>query len=178
LQLRTTNRDGVISGLRAVAAESREWPPQFFVAEPADGWLAVFPNFVPDLERIAKEISARADCLALLLLSADEDDLYCMFFRAGKALPWFKIAAGRRRAGKERAKLAEKLEALSEVCDAEGRARLLDVLAEARDVTFSSDLLHAFCEVTGIQNAFTSFEYLQRGEREGLRPPQEPAFVG
>ncbi len=177
MQLRTTDRDAVLDALQSLAAENPEARLQFYLAEPRDGWLAVFPNFTPDLERVAKAVSARVECLIVLLLSADEDDLYCMFFRGGKALPWFKVAAGRRRRGKEREKLAAKLELLAEVCDAETRARLVETLAEATDVVFSSDLLQAFCEIAGIRNAFTSFDYLQRGEREGLDPPVEPAFV-
>ena len=121
--------------------------------------------------------SARLDCFILLLLSADEDDLYCMFFRSGKQLPWFKVGVGRSRRGKERDKLAAKLEALAEVCDAESRARLAVILTDAKDVTFSSDLLRALCDIVNIRNAFTSFDYLARGEREGLDPPSEPEFV-
>ena len=83
----------------------------------------------------------------------------------------------RKRRGKERDKLAAKLEALAEVCDAQSRARLVEILADTTDVTFSSELLHAVCEVVGIRNAFTSFEYLQRGEREGLDTPGEPMLV-
>src|SRR5688572_7986934 len=63
--------------------------------------------------------------------------------RGGKQLPWFKICAARKRRGKERDKLAIKLEALAEVCDAESRARLLAILADSTGVTFSSDLLRA-----------------------------------
>lgn len=147
------------------------------MVEPRDGWLAVFPNFTPELERAAKNLSARIDCLILLLFSFDEDDLYCMFFRHGKQLPWFKVGAGRSRRGKEREKLAKKLEALSEVCDAESRERLVAVLADATDVVYSSDLLRSVCEIAGIHNAFTSFDYLQRGEREGLEPTTEPVLI-
>lgn len=38
----------------------------------------------------------------------------------------------------------------------------------ALHVTFSSDLLRALCETAGIRHSFSSFDYLQRGEREGL----------
>jgi len=100
-----------------------------------------------------------------------------MFFRDGKQLPWFKVAAGKSRKGKERDKLAAKVEALAEVCDAESRGRLVAVLADATSVTFSSDLLRAVCEILGVHSAFTSFDYLQRGEREGLNPASEPELV-
>jgi hypothetical protein len=83
----------------------------------------------------------------------------------------------RKRRGKERDKLAIKLEALADVCDAESRARLLGLLADPTGVTFSSELLRAVCEIVGIRNAFTSFEYLLRGERKGLDITGEPLLV-
>lgn len=177
MQLRTTDRETAVAELRSIATANAGAGLQFYVAEPCEGWLAVFPNFTPELERAAKALSAKVDCLILLLLSADEDDLYCMFFRNGKQLPWFKIGVGRSRRGKERDKLAAKLEALAEVCDEESRARLVAILADTTDVIFSSDLLRALCEIVGIRNAFTSFDYLQRGEREALHPPDEPELV-
>jgi hypothetical protein len=100
-----------------------------------------------------------------------------MFFRGGKQLPWFKVGAPRKRTGKEREKLAAKIDALAEVCDDATRARLVDVLADTTNVTFSSDLLRAVSEATGIRNAYSSFEYLQRGEREGLVLSGEPMLV-
>lgn len=177
MQLRTMDRDASITALEAIAAASPETNLQFYVAEPSNGWLPIYPGFTPELERTAKSLSGVLGCLLVLLLSADEDDLYCMFFRDGRQLPWFKIGAGRSRKGKERDKLAGKLEALSEVCDAESRARLLVALSDATDVIYSSELLRVFCETTGIRKAFTSFEYLRRGEREGLDPEETPALI-
>jgi hypothetical protein len=177
MQLRTTDRDATIAALKAIAAANAGASLQFYIAEPFGGWLLIFPNFTPELERIAKALSASLNCLLVLLLSADEDDLYCMFFRAGKQLPWFKIGAGRSRRGKDRDKLASKLEALAEVCDAESRARLVAALADATEVIYSSELLRTFCEIAGIRNAFTSFEYLQRDERDGLESKGVPTLV-
>ena len=175
-QLRTTDCAAAVDALETIAAAPAEMPLRFYVTEPVDGWLALFPNFTPALEATAKTLSSRLECLVVVLLSADEDDLYCMFFRGGKQLPWFKVGAPRKRTGKEREKLASKIEALADVCDVESRARLVDLLADTTGVTFSSELLRAFCETAGIRNAFSSFEYLQRGEREGLAPG-EPILV-
>jgi hypothetical protein len=177
MQLRTTDRDATVVALETIVAANAAAGLRFFVAEPLGGWLAVFPNFTPELEGTAKALSGRLGCLVVLLLSVDEDDLYCMFFRDGKQLPWFKVGAPRKRRGKERDKLAAKLEALAEVCDADARARLLAILADPTGVTFSSDLLRAVCDIVGIRNAFTSFEYLQRGKRDGLESPGEPTLV-
>lgn len=177
MQLHTADRESAIAALEEIASANVGSSLQFYVAEPVGGWLAVFPNFTPELERTAKRLSAELRCLIVLLLSADEDELYCMFFRDGRQLPWFKVGAPRIRRGKERDKLAAKLEALAEVCDVESRARLVGILANTTGVTFSSELLRAVCESVGIRNAFTSFEYLQRGEREGLEMSAEPTFV-
>ena len=176
MQLRTTDRAAAVNALEAIAAGPAEMPLQFYVAEPVAGWLAIFPNFTPDLERTGKTLSSRLGCLVVMLLSADEDELYCMFFRDGKQLPWFKVGAPRKRTGKERDKLAAKLEPLADVCDADTRSRLVDILADPTNVTFSSELLRAFCDAAGIRQAFTSFEYLLRGEREGL-DGVEPTLV-
>ena len=128
----------------------------------ASGW-PFFPISPPSWKRTLKALSARLGCLIVLLLSADEDELTGMFFRDGKQLPWFKVGAPRKRVGKERDKLAAKFDALASVCDAATRARLVEVLADTTGVTFSSDLLRAVCELLGIGNAFTSFEYSSAG---------------
>ena len=177
MQLRTEDRDAAVAALETIATTDVAPGVRFYVAEPIGGWLAVYPNFTPELERSAKTVSLNLGCLVVLLLSADEDDLYCMFFRGGKQLPWFKVGAPRKRTGKEREKLAAKLEALADVCDADDRSRLLAILADPTGVSFSSELLRAFCEIVGIRNAFTSFEYLQRGERDGLEAGVEAILV-
>jgi hypothetical protein len=177
MQLRTTDAHATIAALGAIATADSAAGLKFYVTKPVDGWLAVFPNFTPEIERTGKQLSARLGCLVFLLLSADEDELYCMFFRDGKQLPWFKVGASRKRTGKEREKLAAKIDALADVCDPGGRARLVEILADTTGITFSSDLLRAVCEITGIRNAFTSFDYLSRGEREGLDPTGEPVLV-
>jgi hypothetical protein len=110
MQLRTTDRAAAIDALEAIAAGPAEMPLQFYVTEPVDGWLALFPNFTPALEGTGKTLSSRLGCLVVMLLSADEDELYCMFFRGGKQLPWFKVGAPRKRTGKEREKLAAKID--------------------------------------------------------------------
>ncbi len=97
LQLGTTDRDATVECLESVAAAHADERLQFYVTEPINHSLAVFPNFTPLLERTAKSLSGQLDCLILLLLLADEDDLYFMFFRDGKQLPWFKLAIGRLR---------------------------------------------------------------------------------
>ena len=63
MHLRTADRAATIGALEAIAAAPADMPQQFFVADPADGWLALFPNFTPDLERTAKALSSKLGCL-------------------------------------------------------------------------------------------------------------------
>lgn len=106
MQLRTTDRDAAVAALEAIAVAKAASGLQFYVTEPVGGWLGIFPNFTPELERTAKALSGQLVCLVVLLLCAAEDDLYCMFFRDGKQLPWFKVGAPpettRQRAGQAR----------------------------------------------------------------------------
>ena len=144
LQLRMTDRDTAVGCLESIAAANAAAGLQFYVTEPIEKWLAVFPNFTPELERIAKALSAQLDCLVLLLLSADEDDLYLMFFRSGKQLPWFKVGVGRKRTGKERDKLATKLEALADgalligILERQGRRRRAHIAVRAAALNVSN----------------------------------------
>lgn len=68
MQVRTTDRDAAVVALEAIAAANPGESLRFYVAEPLGGWLAVFPNFTPELERTAKALSSRLGCLIVLLL--------------------------------------------------------------------------------------------------------------
>src|SRR2546430_21409 len=157
IQLRSTDRDAAVAALESISQAQPASELQFYVADTVNGWLGIFPNFTPELEKSAKTLSGKLACLIVLLLSADEDELYCMFFRDDKQLPWFKVGAPRKRQGKERDKLAAKLEVLADVCDEQSRQRLLEILADSTGVIFSSDMLRAVCDILGIRNAFSSF---------------------
>jgi hypothetical protein len=154
MQLRTSDRERAIAALEEIASANAGSSLKFYVAR-AGGWVA---GGVPKFHTGAGTHGQEA-------------------VGGTRQLPWFKVGAPRIRRGKERETLATKLEALTDVCDVESRARLLAILADPTGVTFSSELLRAVCDIVGIRNAFTSFEYLQRGERESLEMSVEPRFV-
>ena len=174
-QLRTTNRDAVVAELHSIAVANAAAGLRFYVAEPHGGWLPVFPNFRPELERVAKSSSASADCLIVLLLSADEDDLYCMFFQMAAA-PWLRLRSAKAVAARSGQTGRQGGSARRGV--RRGKPRTTSCGAGGRD---SCDLFVRLAAhrvwITGIHNAFTSFDYLQRGEREGLDPQSEPELV-
>jgi len=62
LQIRTEDRAGVIAFLEVAAASSPPVGFRFSVAEPINGWLAVYPAFVMEVERLAKAISGVSCC--------------------------------------------------------------------------------------------------------------------
>ena len=40
-----------------------------------------------------------------------------------------------------------------------------------------SEVLSSVCDIIGVHNAFTSFDYLSRGDRDGLETSAEPILV-
>ena len=58
---------------------------------------------------------------------------------------------------------AEKLHAH---LNAEKKKQLLAYLSDTREIVFSADILKTFCEATGIRNAMTSYDYIQRNDYE------------
>jgi hypothetical protein len=170
-QLRSTDVRGVASFLKDAIRPNPHDHLRFFLSEPVNGWLAVYPSFSLALERLATDLSRQQQCLVLTLLSVDEDDFYCVFDRNGRQMTYFKIGAGTKRYGKAKDKLASKLDLLSDYCDHGTRQALVGLLADTKDVIFSSDLLSRFCALVGIRNALTSFDYLDQGERDGIEVP-------
>jgi len=85
LQLRMTDRDTAVGCLESIAAANAAAGLQFYVTEPIEKWLAVFPNFTPELERIAKALSASRGNVAEAArrLQTDRANLYRRMRRLG-----------------------------------------------------------------------------------------------
>ena len=47
MQLRTVDRAAAMAALQQTVAENAGAGQRYYVAEPLDGWLTVFPNFTP-----------------------------------------------------------------------------------------------------------------------------------
>ena len=60
--------------------------------------------------------------------------------------------------------MIKKLDALAAFADEAARTTLVQRLCDARQTTFSTDLLDAFCATFAIKNARTSFDYIERGD--------------
>jgi len=135
-----------------------------YLAPPVGRWTAIYPRLSPETDRFAKVLSGTTGGPVLTLGSIDEDDFFCNLCVAGKDLSFFKASVGTQRSAKQRAPVIKRINALAEFADEPSRAALIERLCDARQTTFSVDLLNAFCAVFAIKNARTSFDYIQRGD--------------
>ena len=135
-----------------------------YLAQPLGRWTALYPKFSLEADQFAKALSGITGGPVVALMSADESEFFCNICIGGRDLSYFKIVAGTQRKGKQRDPVTKKVEALAAYSAAPARAALIETLCDAREVTFSSALLDAFCRTFGIRNARSSYEYIARND--------------
>ncbi len=153
--------------IRAALADFNAKSPErlaAYLARPIGRWTALYPRFSAETDRFAKVLSGVASGPVLTLGSIDEDDFLCNLCVAGKDLSFFKVNVGAQRKGKQRDSVIKKIGALAAFADEPSRAALIERLCDTRQVTFGSEILTAFCTVFAIQNARTSFDYIERDD--------------
>jgi hypothetical protein len=165
IQTETTDGNGVLT-LAKVFAEKHPGEFQCYVGETLGLWTAIYPSFSPVMDAFARELSRTFQCLALTLVSADEDEVFCNFCLAGKDYGFIKISTGQRRSPKQREPIAKKLSMLQTHLSTEQQTELLAYLSDTRDILFSAEILKTFCQTTGIRNAMTSYDYILRNDYE------------
>src|SRR5262245_34393500 len=162
MQAETTDRNAVIAFSKGFAERNSEF--ECYVGEPIGLWTAVYPSFSPAIDPFARELSKAIASLVVTLVSLDEDEVMCNFCLAGKDLGFVKISTGKRRSPKQQEPIAKKLSLLHAHLDAEEQKQLRAYLSDTREIVFGADILKTFCEATGIHNAMTSYDYIQRND--------------
>jgi hypothetical protein len=135
-----------------------------YLAETVGRWTALYPMFSAESDKFARHLSGVTGGVVLALASLDEDQFLCNLCDKGKDLGFVTISVGRQRKGKQREPVIKKLDALGAYCDRAAKAALIERLCDTRDVTFSVDILNAFCKIFGISNARCSYDYIERGD--------------
>jgi hypothetical protein len=149
--------------VKQALAEFNQQAPQrlsLYLAEPVGRWTALYPMFSLEADQFAKKLSGVTGGPVVALMSADESDFLCNLCVNGKDLSFFKISADTQRTGKQRDAVIKRVGALEAYATATERAALIETLCDARRVTFSSDLLDAFCRTFAIQNSRSSYEHI------------------
>ncbi len=164
IQVPAVGLDEVRSAVEAFRAQSANASLRAYLGEPVDGWMAIYTEFSPETDTLARSLSQQFDRLALTLASIDEDELICNFCVSGKDLGFFRIASGAHRTGRRLEPVTRRIELLAPHCDADRRGQIVALFADTRDTVFSSELLRRFCAIVGIRNATTSYDYIARGD--------------
>lgn len=169
VQFRTDDRGSILPLLEDIAKDGSH---RFLCGPVIDGWVGVYPSGSGQDEAVAKTLGARWPGELFYLAVHDDDVLIYRYFRAGdcKDAYWSKPGYF----GEENRKEQE-----AEAGDPQRYAHLLkgDIAAVQRLLvrgdeqrpTFEYERLVPFGALLGMANVATSYEYLDNGERDGIR---------
>ena len=168
--MRTDAFDSVIGTLRKIARES---DVKFLAGPPVNGWVSVFPSVV----NAPAELLAQRTCCDVFHLQVHDDDVFSYdFYREGKLLDhyvskpeYFAEDDGRQISEKDKAMSAGKPELFHELLrDSNVLERLKTLLRRNRNFTFESERMSQFVGLLDLENALSSYDYLQSGETENI----------
>jgi WD40 repeat protein len=168
LQIRGINRDAVKSAVEKLA---RKTNARFMLGPKLGEWIGVYPEEHGQDVRMGRDLARKLRAEQLHLIVHDDDFLAYEYHRDGKLVdeynsrPDYFAPVGPR----ERQKLRGRPECFSHLlAREEAVAELQRCLAAAEAEPFAYLVLKKFCEVLGIRNAVTSYEYLQEGEVDDI----------
>lgn len=167
VQVKTHDRDAVRAAVEAVAAAQGI---RCYLGPALDGWVGAYPQFNGQDASFGEEVASRLDAPVLHLMVHDDDIFSYEFWDGGQHVDSYWSRPGyfgeQERAAQELACGRPEMLAGSFGCDAE---KLKQLLARESGVAFEFQRLDSFAKLLCIPNAVTAYEYLQAGERTGIR---------
>jgi|GEM_PF-3020478 len=167
VQVRTSDREAVRAAAEAVATDLE---CRCYLGPELGGWVGIYPSNHGQDTRFGQAVSERMSEPVLHLMVHDDDILAYELWQAGKSFDRYWSCPGyfgeEERAEQEAA--AGQPEVLSRMFGGDER-ELREVLRRDQPVTFEHERLTRLAEMLGIENAVTAYEYLQWGERDGIR---------
>ena len=171
IQIRSEDRDAVRLAAAGLAGESKR---KFLIGPLLNGWVGVYPEDVKGHDDAAQELARRLNTIALQLIIHDDSVFLSNFFRGGELVS--EYSSNPDYFGEIADDACERLkpgpEIFREMVDSPEKlakmARVLDPETEIES-GFEQDRLEEFAKLLGIQNTLTSYEYLEAGERGGVK---------
>jgi hypothetical protein len=170
VHLRTTDREAVHKILEQLAGKRKT---RFLLGPPCDGWLAVYPDNHGQDDAVVKAIAKRFPGEILHVLVHDDDIFAYSYFRDGKRVDHYnsrpdyfgKVSARARQQCRGQPEMLAHL-----LPDRSALPELEELLSQGRDEPplFATDMMERFVELFRLHNAICSYEYLMRGERDGI----------
>jgi len=168
--IRTENSGEVQNALEDVA---KSIGCKFLQGPPVFGWISVFPNHRGQSDKPSIETSKRLSYDIFHLIVHDDDIFLYYFFRGGQLVDHYnscpdyfqEVSAEVKRQCRGRPELFQDLLRKPELL-----RKLYTLLsADSKKYTFEEERMRKFVELLGLPNAMGSYEFLDAGEREGIK---------
>ncbi len=170
IHIRTENSGVVHKALGDVAkvADCR-----FLLGPVLNGWISVFPNNSGQSDQISVEISKSLPNDIFHLIVHDDDIFGYFFYRDGKLIDQYnscpdyfeKVSDEDKQQCRGRPELFKDLLPKPESLV---KLKALLITDEKNEFIFEHERMAQFVELLGLQNALSSYEYLQAGERDEI----------
>lgn len=158
---------------RVLGQVAKEGDHRFLVGPTLQGWISIFPNNSGQSHDTSAEIAKLIPHDIFHLIVHDDDIFSYYFYRKGTLVDQYNSCPGyfHEVSDEEKRQCTGRPELFQDLLpDAESSSELKNVLhAEAGKYTFEQERMAKFGELLGVPNALSSYEYLQSGEREGIK---------
>ncbi len=168
--VRTEKSDEVQKALEEVAKAADS---KFLMGPAVNGWISVFPDDSGQNEKTSVEIAKRLPDDIFHLIVHDDDLFAYFFFRKGQLVDQYdscpdyfkKVSLEEKQQWQGRPELFQDLLTKSGSLE-----KLKTLLAENKEkYTFEQERMRKFVELLELPNALSSYEYLDSGERDGIK---------
>ncbi|MBI4027477.1 MAG: hypothetical protein HY360_21000 [Verrucomicrobia bacterium] len=171
IHLRTGDVISIRTALEKVFANSE---CKFLVGPPLEGWVSIFPEGSGQDASISAEIAKVFPEDVLHLMVHDDDIFAYYFYRKGRCVDQYSSCPDYfgEVSDEEKRHFQGQPELLKDLLPKpENLAELRPLLGMKRgdSFTFEQDRMGRFVKLIGLPNALSSYEYLQQGERQGIK---------
>lgn len=161
--------DAVNSVLSAVTDLAREEQAKFLVAPAINGWISIFPEDNGQNAKISEDLAARLQDQELIHCLVHDDDVFAYWYfergilkdRYNSCPTYFSDKNPEPRGGNAHA-LGHLLAKPDEITK-------LQKLLDTERFDFEMERFDQFAAILGLPNAVSAYEYLQDGERDGIK---------
>ncbi|HEX5399412.1 MAG TPA: hypothetical protein VFY06_10230 [Verrucomicrobiae bacterium] len=154
---------------RAVETLVSKRTGRFLIAPAIDGWVTVFPENNGQDDGVSKALAEKLSDKTVIHALVHDDDLFACFYFDDGALKdrynscpnYFDVKNTEPRGGNA--------QAFADLLKDSGKVSKLQSLFDADGFTFEGERFEQFAVLLGLPNAVTAYEYLQDGERDGIK---------
>jgi hypothetical protein len=166
IHVRTDDRDEV---KRVVETLVSKRTGQFLIAPAIDGWVTVFPENNGQDDGISKALAEKLPNKTVIHALVHDDDIFAYWYFEGGALKDRYNSCPDYFDDKNMEPRGGNAQAFTDLLKDSGKISKLQSLLDADKITFEGERFEQFANTLGLPNAVTAYEYLQDGERDGIK---------